>query len=447
MNISFTDFIILSNNLIQIQHKLNNIILKNNLFNCIINWNRNTHNERYKSSIQMILTLYESLDIDNNGYLNYLQLNSLIIQFYIKMNLEYNHHKSLLKEDTIKYTFIDTITILHNLDNLSISIYNILDDFLNKKITICRHCHKLLYLTSWKTDKYTVCNYSYSKTTNQVLYCSSGKNKYHPNGLYIDINNVDLYFNDLLTRRLETNIYNQIRILQNGNNKTKLEELQDKYRIICRKLLPQTIIYYSSLKVDLYYKKNPQLLQQNIIYQGILKHNNYNQIITSSINNFNISIEKMNSFIDTLDIKKNIFSNKISKKFQIIILRLQYKELYNTIDTNIKHLETLNELFIDIKMKQDTLNMDIMIEFYTIIDKTLSKYYESIGTLQLSTPLDTLITYIKKNTMETNSICNICLEDDTINNDIIVLDSCQHYFHNDCILKWLLVHNKCPICK
>ena len=99
MNITLKDFILLSNSFIQIQYKLNNIILKNYLFNCIINWNRNTHNERYKSTIQIVLTLYESLDIDNNGYLNYLQLNSLIIQFYIKMKLEYNHHKLLLKEN------------------------------------------------------------------------------------------------------------------------------------------------------------------------------------------------------------------------------------------------------------------------------------------------------------------------------------------------------------
>ena len=43
--------------------------------------------------------------------------------------------------------------------------------------------------------------------------------------------------------------------------------------------------------------------------------------------------------------------------------------------------------------------------------------------------------------------CHICIEDYQSNEDLIYLD-CKHYFHRDCIKKWLLESSsKCPICR
>jgi len=44
--------------------------------------------------------------------------------------------------------------------------------------------------------------------------------------------------------------------------------------------------------------------------------------------------------------------------------------------------------------------------------------------------------------------CNICLEDFQNTDNIMILKKCNHYYHVDCIEKWLTdSSNKCPICK
>ena len=42
--------------------------------------------------------------------------------------------------------------------------------------------------------------------------------------------------------------------------------------------------------------------------------------------------------------------------------------------------------------------------------------------------------------------CIICLDDFNIDDNMINLE-CSHFFHEECIKKWFLYNNKCPLCK
>ena len=54
-------------------------------------------------------------------------------------------------------------------------------------------------------------------------------------------------------------------------------------------------------------------------------------------------------------------------------------------------------------------------------------------------------TKLEKIIKSKNEKCLICLEIFKENNQVLYLP-CSHLFHSVCILRWLLKHNKCPIC-
>ena len=44
--------------------------------------------------------------------------------------------------------------------------------------------------------------------------------------------------------------------------------------------------------------------------------------------------------------------------------------------------------------------------------------------------------------------CAICMQGYVVNEKIITLTcSEKHHFHSDCIISWLQVNNKCPLCR
>ena len=45
-----------------------------------------------------------------------------------------------------------------------------------------------------------------------------------------------------------------------------------------------------------------------------------------------------------------------------------------------------------------------------------------------------------------NSVCTICLEDFT-GEEEVVLCPCKHCYHENCIKEWLRLKNSCPLCK
>jgi len=48
---------------------------------------------------------------------------------------------------------------------------------------------------------------------------------------------------------------------------------------------------------------------------------------------------------------------------------------------------------------------------------------------------------------EFRSVCSICIENIKINDWYKQLPQCEHYFHADCIDRWLRVRDSCPLCR
>ena len=45
-----------------------------------------------------------------------------------------------------------------------------------------------------------------------------------------------------------------------------------------------------------------------------------------------------------------------------------------------------------------------------------------------------------------NETCAICIEDMCVNEKLKIL-KCNHYYHEDCIYKWITKKNICPLCR
>jgi len=53
--------------------------------------------------------------------------------------------------------------------------------------------------------------------------------------------------------------------------------------------------------------------------------------------------------------------------------------------------------------------------------------------------------YFRKSTKLSNYYCPICLEE--ASNNLCSTKNCNHTFHKNCIMKWLLKQKNCPICR
>jgi len=50
-------------------------------------------------------------------------------------------------------------------------------------------------------------------------------------------------------------------------------------------------------------------------------------------------------------------------------------------------------------------------------------------------------------TDDLHTVCAVCIENIKINEWYKQLPKCEHYFHADCIDKWLRLQNSCPVCR
>lgn len=48
-----------------------------------------------------------------------------------------------------------------------------------------------------------------------------------------------------------------------------------------------------------------------------------------------------------------------------------------------------------------------------------------------------------------NARCNVCFEDICKNDNqtFLLINACQHVFHKDCVMPWLVQHLTCPLCR
>ena len=65
--------------------------------------------------------------------------------------------------------------------------------------------------------------------------------------------------------------------------------------------------------------------------------------------------------------------------------------------------------------------------------------------------LPKIISEIKKNTVQLETIdkeliCSICLEEFNSEKEIAFLD-CKHFYHMECIIKWIKKDASCPLCR
>ncbi|XP_013775958.1 E3 ubiquitin-protein ligase RNF115-like isoform X2 [Limulus polyphemus] len=56
------------------------------------------------------------------------------------------------------------------------------------------------------------------------------------------------------------------------------------------------------------------------------------------------------------------------------------------------------------------------------------------------------IVHIEQDQVDHNLQCSVCMEDFNTGEAVKKL-SCQHHYHNDCIIPWLELHATCPICR
>ena len=92
---------------------------------------------------------------------------------------------------------------------------------------------------------------------------------------------------------------------------------------------------------------------------------------------------------------------------------------------------SVDEIIEDLFMKENNINNDINYKRSLVISKLEEFKYK----------------YLDKHLNRKEKECSICLEEFK-ELDRVKLFSCkQHIFHKDCIMKWLLDKDICPLCK
>ena len=69
--------------------------------------------------------------------------------------------------------------------------------------------------------------------------------------------------------------------------------------------------------------------------------------------------------------------------------------------------------------------------------------------VERNTTLLTSVELTNKVLETVNSRCNVCFEDIHQKQDqtYLLVNACQHVFHKDCVLSWLVQHLTCPLCR
>lgn len=81
--------------------------------------------------------------------------------------------------------------------------------------------------------------------------------------------------------------------------------------------------------------------------------------------------------------------------------------------------------------------------------KSDDEKYQYFGSKRLKTNFSSLSSFGYEKETHENEFCSVCLGDFREGDDICssINDQCTHFFHQECIIEWLLYHNECPICR
>lgn len=205
-------------------------------------------------------------------------------------------------------------------------------------------------------------------------------------------------------------------------------------------------------------------------YEGDLDHETYDNhngrsyfsstsnLTTSPESIFNINTSTHNAFDDISDMDMSVSviqENIVENANRLRVLQELYTQTVSNSSQNINYSYSINST-------DDSSNLNFYtpppIELPTQITDLLTLFFND----QLSNTMDSLedvkvtldVTKFDKlpeitfsDEIKIDEPCNICMED-YINNDILKKLPCNHYYHKDCISKWLCNEKTtCPMCR
>ena len=175
---------------------------------------------------------------------------------------------------------------------------------------------------------------------------------------------------------------------------------------------------------------NPEILflQENIIRNGLsklVKESKEKKLTKNQkfyIGNNNYEINEFNY--------NNLDFNYYNNLNNIIYNKENSENEFSDDETSIKNM-SVDEIIEDLFMKEKNINNDINYKRSLVISKLEEFKYK----------------YLEKHLNRKEKECSICLEEFK-ELDRVKLFSCkQHIFHKECIMKWLLNKDYCPLCK
>ena len=183
--------------------------------------------------------------------------------------------------------------------------------------------------------------------------------------------------------------------------------------------------------------KNDHLLCHMLDEDEKLRHNNRNRMRVSQENRPNRNQNDINRMLDLMEQRLNRLTelNNINKR--LIGIQIQNNLDSNRILNNNDN-ENSSRLF-------DFSEDSHLIPFFTRRNYNRDRNHrDNRGSDLLSFP-EIVIEDINK-LEEANKSCMICLEEFKSKEKVTALP-CLHYFHTNCIKKWMKRKNECPICK
>lgn len=160
-------------------------------------------------------------------------------------------------------------------------------------------------------------------------------------------------------------------------------------------------------------------------------------------NKINVNFNELN---ESMSLQNNIYKCLDEKKISIEKYRKSFKKIDDFLKNEVEELKTIDLILFEINFIDFGSNL---ISIINKINNTYDNFYTSIEALEKSTPLSNLIEFIPvKNLNDNNDTCMICLENMSCNDEeIYCIKNCGHSYHKNCITKWLIAFNNCPLCR
>lgn len=416
---------------------LNNIILSVKSKNSIqILW-KYTQENLYRNSLRIAIQVFENNDYSYLNSLNPDEAYNAYMEFANKFNISIGNKKTIIN-NIEQYGIYDFIELLTNLPHIPIKIKNELEEFINGNSSLCVYCNCNMKLQQshlcYQENSQIYCDFTRQNIpySSNILHCLGGKNTHHCNGFDISLDNSSIYFNDLMDKRLEKRIYNDLK-----NNNFTIDEIDLRfiYSVICSNMLPSTIIYYNSIYKDLsYLRLHPNIHSNQELYLHNTNHlmqshlNQMKRILIAGNKHWKLECDKLimdtekyihcilNDFKQTLSLDSNIYFTQIEKDNSIKSLRIQLSNIISSIKNKIEFIRNYNTLLEHLENISISSNISFL---YNSVDIQVYLIYELIEILEKSTPTEKKLPITIVSSFDSNSHCAICM--DTLYNEVMVL--------------------------